>query len=135
MIVAFLWNGAKPKIPLSTLLLSKRDGEIGLLNLRMRDKTVKGTWVQILQSEPSLPIGDLTWCCYLLPGNVGTFIKSAFWASVISTWKLLKKQLVSVDVIGDHVIWYNSLIRVQDKPIFYQKAYDKGLIYVRQLFH
>ena len=93
----------------------------------MRDKTVKGHNI-------GLTISDLIWCCYLLHGDVATFIKSAFCASVISTWMLLKMQLVSMDVIGDHLIWYNSLIRVQDKPIFYQKAYEKGLIYVGQLF-
>ena len=35
---------------------------------------------------------------------------------------------------GDQVIWYNSQIRIQNKPFFWPKAFKKGLLKISQLF-
>ena len=36
--------------------------------------------------------------------------------------------------IEEQIIWYNSLIRVNDEPIFWEKPYNKGLKHVDQRF-
>ena len=41
----------------------------------------------------------------------------------------------NITEILDCIIWYNSDILVNDKPIFYRKCYDKGIIKIRDILN
>ena len=45
MIVEFVWNGKKPKIPYRMLCANKSDGGIGLCDIKKKDLALKAVWV------------------------------------------------------------------------------------------
>ena len=56
LVVDFIWNGKKPKMMLSTMQLNKNQGGLGLINLRLKDESLKINWVKWLNI-----------CCNLCP--------------------------------------------------------------------
>ena len=59
-------------------------------------------------------------------------IKETFWQDVLESWcDFNYNNNIRVE---NQLIWYNSLIRVKDKPIMWNDVYSRGLKYVHQLF-
>ena len=73
------------------------------------------------------------WRCSLLAEHVDKLkIKQSFWKDVLKSWSQYN---FHHDVrIENQIIWYNSNIQVEGKPIFWKDVYDRGLKYVHQLF-
>ena len=46
MISKFIWNGRVPKIVLSTLQLNREDGGLKLVNLALKDSSLKVNWIK-----------------------------------------------------------------------------------------
>ena len=142
-IVKFLWNGSKPKISYEMMVASKESGGAGLCDLSIKDMALKATWVQILKNEPKLQnivysnmnieIGQLFWSCKLQEKDIRELGFDPFWTQVCTAWFLLKSYLCS-DRANKEIIWYNSEIRVRDKPVMWMDVYQRGLIYVHQLY-
>ena len=40
---------------------------------------------------------------------------------------------MSPEVMLNQMLWYNSLIRIAGKPIFYKKCFEKGVHYVKDI--
>ena len=55
-----------------------------------------------------------------------------FWSDVLSTWAKYKK-CINVQVTNPF-LWYNSHLRIDNHPFFFEKAYRKGLSNVSQLY-
>ena len=51
LIEKFIWNGKKPKIPLKVLQLHKFRGGVGLANFRIKDDSLKASWVPRLHND------------------------------------------------------------------------------------
>ena len=47
----FIWNGRRPKIPLKTLMKSKKAGGLNLVDLTKKEIALKSTWVEIAMSD------------------------------------------------------------------------------------
>ena len=145
IVTNFLWNGAKPKISYEALTCSKTNGGLGLSDMELREKALKLAWAQILVNEPKLKnvvyanlnlgLGDYIWDCSLSRSDVKTFIgtDNLFWQHVMEAWFELKDKLVSEDPKSE-IIWLNSRIHVEGKPIRWKKCIDAGLIYLGQLY-
>ena len=54
IIENFLWNGRKPKIKLTTLQANYEQGGLKLVNLALKDKSLKAKWVQLISQDPYL---------------------------------------------------------------------------------
>ena len=59
-------------------------------------------------------------------------ISNTFWKDVLWSW--CKYNFFCNKRIDNQIIWYNSSIRIKNKPFFWKDNYDKGLKYVYQLF-
>ena len=59
-------------------------------------------------------------------------IKNQFWEDVLKCWA--EYNSTGSIRVENQLIWYNSLIRIDKKPIFWRDVYCKGLKYVYQLF-
>ena len=142
IIVQYIWNGHKPKIALKALQASKKSGGAKLVDLSKRDTALKATWISILEKDKQLSnlvysvmkieIGDQLWKCNLEPrdiDNVLDKLQDPFWKDVAKAWH--GAQGVCKEEI---FIWYNSLKRIEDRPIFWKIPYQKGLSYIHQLF-
>ena len=142
MFNKFLWNGHKPKIPLSTLQLLKRDGSMQLVDLSRKDDALKITWVRMIfadQYPEEIPhsqlhpgVGKNIWVCNLKHTDVDDTCTGAsdFWKDVLKAWC---KYHYTVDWIGDQIVWCNSNIRIGNSPVWWEQPARKGLVFVSDL--
>ena len=141
VITEFIWSKKKAKIPLRTLQANKASGGLGLINLHIRDQAIKISWIKtMLQDDKyaklaylmlSPEMGNLIWKCNLNVPDAKRVTTNTFWSDVLSAWaKINYVQRVEYD----DIIWLYSNIRIENKPIFWQKQFGRGLIYVSQLF-
>ena len=144
MVENFLWNGHRPKIPLGILQLPKNMGGAGLVNFDVKDVSLKSTWVRMLMEgqypdefvynvlDPKIYPRSLIWCCNLSENDVDCLFQvNQFWKDVLRAWC---KYHYTVELEGDHILWYNSLIRSNNKPIEWKEVAASGLTFVSQLF-
>ena len=141
----FLWGGRKSKITLRILQNAKYCGGAGLTNIRTREKSIKVSWIKILNANKiyanmvykilGLDIKEKIWKCTLSVKHAVLLFKNVnkFWCDVITAWCELHFEKIEV-TIENQIIWYNSYILIGDKPIFLNKPWKKGLNYVYQLF-
>ena len=61
---------------------------------------------------------------------------NGFWSDVLKAWcKLNYSRKDNLTDILDSIIWYNSDILVNNKPIFYKKCYEKGIVKIRDILN
>ena len=137
----FLWNGARPKIPLRTVASKHSFWRIGTCKLKTKEKSLKITWLQILLEEPEFAcmvygwidpvIKEDIWHCNLQEKDVCSVTTNPFWSFVLESWA---KYNYSDDTPYGCLLWWNSNIRVGGKPFRLKRCYEKGLKYLSQLF-
>ena len=144
LIREFLWKGKKSKIALSILQNPKQAGGLRLVNLKSKDIALKASWPSILHGEIEYAkmvfelmrcgtLGENIWRCNLAPEDVRRWKKvDSFWQDVVFSWSSFNYYYNMR--IENQVIWYNSKIRVGDKPFYWKDAHQNGLFYVYQLF-
>ena len=144
LIIKYLWEGKKSKISYKILQNLKQDGGLGLVNLANKDIALKATWPSVLKTEEQYAqlvyktmrcakLQEDIWRCTLLPEDIkGMNLKNQFWSDVLVSWN--EYNFYNDHRIENQLIWYNSYIRIQDKPFMWRDAYEKGLKYVHQLF-
>ena len=149
IISDFIWNARKPKIRTSELQMLVENGGVKLANMVARDKSLKIEWVSRLHSEHtdqamrsvvfkligSKLINELFWECNLSAEYAKQFgCKSPFWTSVMIAWSELNFENPETEAkIANQILWYNSLIRIANKPVFFEKWYSIGIIYLKDL--
>ena len=144
MINKFLWNGKQAKISMKVLRKNVRNGGANLVDLRKREKSLKVTWLQILNSDEKLAemvykeiqadLGESIWECNIHPNEVSKLgIKNKFWEEVLIAWALLNYNNWETGIYNQ-MIWFNSEIKQGKEWIWDRRCYAKGLKYVRQLF-
>ena len=144
IIREFLWNKKKAKISMKILQNPKDHGGLNLVNLSIKDKALKATWPMILNNEEEYAqmvyrimrcssLQQNIWRCSIQPKDVKKLgIKEDFWIDVLSSWS--EYNVYKNTRTENQLLWYNSKIRIKDKPFFWSDAYNKGLLYVHQLF-
>ena len=144
-IQRFIWNGRKAKIPLRFLQNPKSEGGLGLINLGRKEESLKISWIQILKNDinyanlaydlfsPNLQ-EDIFRCNFNLPdlNDVIPVTTPPFWRNVLEAWIKINYHAEKSPV--DQLLWYNSKIRIENKPFYWKKAHIQGLREVQQLF-
>ena len=130
-IQKFIWNGARPKIKYDYLIMKRKGGGLGLCDLEVKDKALKVVWVQILANENSLKnvvyaniapdLKQFLWSCSLNSEHVRLFITDPFWATVCETWFQIKRMCDNLSDIYSEIIWLNSQILINGKPVFLEE--------------
>ena len=144
VIERFIWNGRRPKIKLEILQISKQNGGAGLVNFEYKDMALKSAWLQSLLTDKLIEVfaynnlnkylKELIWAVNIVPDDVNKCFKKGFWTDVLYAWSRLKNVSEAAEVEPiNQIIWYNSKIRIAGKPIFIERAFKNGLIYVSQL--
>ena len=140
----FIWNSRKSKIAYNILQNPKDQGGLNLVNLDKRDTALKATWPQVLYFEEDYEkvvygtmrcntIGRDIWRVTLLREDVRQLnLGPEFWRDVLESW--CEYNFHTDFRIENQLIWYNSHIRIQNKPFFWKDVYQKGLRLVSQLF-
>ena len=79
-------------------------------------------------------MGNLLWEVRLSIGDAEKmFITDNFWTDLFKCWCKHSMGLGEAPLL-DQIIWYNSSIRIADKPVFYETWWNKGITYVSQLY-
>ena len=141
-VESFIWAGHKPKIPARVLQLPASEGGANLVNFVAKDYSLKMSWVRMVMDqqydkdlvyniiEPK--VREVIWTCNLKDSD-STMLPctNKFWQEVMLVWcKYLYTEVQEVD----QVLWYNSNIQVNNSPIVWYHAVERGLWYVSQLY-
>ncbi len=146
----FVWNGKPDKIKRNVLYGEKCDGGLKLTNIECQDKALKIAWIKRLCSydtddvswkdliKSMLPTGDII----IFEGNLSDKdvvnitknVKSSFWSDVLKHWSAMTyKEPAGTQEILKQRIWYNSFIRIENKPVFWKKWLDAGIKCIEDL--
>ena len=118
----FLWNKKKAKIALNILKNPKDQGGLNLVDLNIKEKSMKATWPQILAKEPEYSemvyrathlstIKENIWRCRLHPSDVDSLrISQQFWTDTIKSW--CEYNYYTDFRVENQLIWYNSEIKI-----------------------
>lgn len=143
-IVNFLWDHRRPKIAYSKLILSYKDGGLKLHDLKIKDKSLKLSWVpkmladtewsQYIQGFVEIPL-RLLFSANISPRNVSKLsISSPVIKQIIQYWSEINyKPPQDKYQVLDQVIWYNSCAKTSGW-IFYKHLYDAGIVKVSHIY-
>ena len=145
-IVRFLWSGRKAKIPLNILQGPKSTGGLNLVDLRLKDISIKCTWIQILENDEKLAnlaysqmdevITSDIWRANLQGHEIDSLFPhtSRFWKDVMKAWSSIKYTSIEESKVENEILWWNSHIRIGNSPIRWRIPYERGLLWVHQLY-
>ena len=147
----FIWQGTKSKIPIKILQGNKFNDGLGLVNMIQKDHALKIQWVhRLLKMDHNNitkiiaydlmenPIKDLIWQTQLHVEDVKTLSKAEnFWIDVLTSWCHLNylEEMTSKSQVLSQVIWFNSNIKIDNKPIFYKNWYKAGITILQDLYN
>ena len=116
----FIWNGKRPKIPLAKLQNARNQGGLNLVNLELKDKSLKVSWIPYLAQDEDMAklaynalnyaLKEKIWSCNIKSLDIKTMFNSHnFWIDVLNSWSEYNYDDEPVCLEGQ-IIWYNSLI-------------------------
>lgn len=147
IVKQFLWNDKRAKISKDILIRKRESGGLKLVDLATRQEAFKIQWIQLCQDNDfysrflmakiNTPLGQLIFECNFKPQHVNNIYPGAendFWKQVLNAWAKYNFAMPeNVDDVLEQIIWYNSLILVQGKLIFYHRAYQAGVLYIKDI--
>ena len=141
---AFLWGKttAKAKIPYDVLKAMKNLGGLKLVDIRNKCDSLKVGWIfrrevfveEIWKSYLPKSLNTLIWDCYILKQHYYLFNHlPTFWGQVCTAWFSFHTstfQLQNVSCLLNMVLWWNSEITVDKKPLYNDKCIKAGLTHL-----
>ena len=138
----FIWNGARAKIPIKLLQQGKQKGGLKLVDIRTRKKSLNISWIKTIINDPGVAsivyevldqdLKQWIFDCNLSKEDVKELkIKNKFWEEVLEDWSEFNYDPVSSK---DQCIWWNSRIRINNKPFKWRRIFQKGLFKISQLY-
>ncbi len=140
VILDYIWNGKRPKISYDILIGKREQGGLKLCDLKMKDRALKIQWIKRIRNKNSslsnlayyfLPkMGEYIWKCNLNPYDVDKILPiNTFWRDVLKAWGHYNFTYpLEKENICNNIIWYNSHILIDNKPIFYKKCFEGGVV-------
>ena len=146
LLYNFLWDGRGDKIKRSVMLNEYKDGGLKMLDIRSFNYALKSKWVKKYLDDNN----QAKWKLFLdffikqhdgkllLTGNLkqadvaGLNIQDSFTKEVIEIWSNLTYD-ENPTHFGNVPIWYNSLIRIANRPIFYSDWARAGVNQTKDL--
>ena len=124
----------------------KDKGGLKLVDLRMKEKSHRISLVFIyLQFEEikiladycfSNVVGKVIWRYNINTEDIKVIYKDHFWRDVLEAWSMLTyHNPKNIRQIQQQVIWGNSIIRMDGKPVFNCRAIRNGLLCFKQLLN
>ena len=106
---------------------------------------MKCTWFDILQNDEkaanlaysfiSPDLKHLVWACNLSSKDITELIpkeRNSFWYDVLVSWSYLHFE--SDPDRSTHILWFNSLVRINGHTVWWPNAFRRGLVYCDQLY-
>ena len=146
LITKFIWNGRWPKIPLEKLQNSKECGGLNLVDIQLKDRALKASWVHYVSLDEqianfahkklSIVLKNEIWSCNLKSDDVLLLFKQSFWTDVLKSWcNYNYSENVNYENLMCQRIWYNSSLRIGGKPFVMATPFEKNLKFYHQILN
>ena len=142
----FLWKGGKAKLSMELLCNPKNNGGLKLVDFNKKFQSIKIGWISKIIGNPALQyvyyfliptIKELIWSVNLAKGDVPKIISiNSQWQEILCEWcDYYYRDENLGGMAKDQIIWLNSNIRINEKPVLNIKCIKAGLMYVGDLIH
>lgn len=140
MFYKFLWKGNR--IKRNVIISRKEEGGLEMIDFESKIKSSKLMWIKRLLSKDNIlrnsieeqigmKLNDILKCS-LNKKEINTFKIPPFYKDILLYWNEIMEDN---EINGrSNVLWYNKNIKINNKVVFYKRWYDKGIMYVRDLF-
>ena len=145
----YLWKDKPHKISKTVVTLPYDQGGIKMVDIYKKDQSLKITWIKRIWEEPEYHIcptldkvnkipTKLLFKCNLHSKDIAHCWKklpAPFWVDMMQHWceyNYTNIEDCSDDVLNE-MIWFNSNIRVQNKPVFHKNMYDRNIMIIKDL--
>ena len=141
IIFKFLWKG-QDRVARKAMINNFENGGLNILDFETMVKSLRLAWLRRFYIDEDAgwkrylrllmkPFGgDLLFYCDNEPREYN--ITNKFYAELIQVWAELRNAFSTEDD-STSIIWNNKNIRINGKPAFYRRFFDKNLISIRQL--
>ena len=145
IISQFIWKNKRPRIGFRTLTRKKSQGGLKLVDLSCKQDALKIDWIFRLESDPFLAdcalqnldkhLGLLIWYCNLsYKDAVNMYRTDNFWHQVLRAWSKINYSVPATrEEILEQVIWLNSQIRIENKPVKWGHWINRGIVYIEDM--
>ena len=150
LFLDFLWNGKGDKIKRNVITQNYGNGRLRMIDIASFNKALKSVWIRKYLDESNKGKWKLFFDAELeklggqivfrgnldvkdskkLANNLSPFLKE-----ILEIWSELNYQgsIETVESFLTQSLWYNSLVRVTDKPVFYKSWHQMGISQVNQI--
>ena len=150
LFFSFLWNGKGDKIKRNVIINDYSCGGLRMIDIFSFSKSLKATWIQKYLDKENQSKWKLFFDLDLeafggtaaLTGNLSTKdtkntlkLKDSFVSEILTFWAEVnfEDRIISKHHFLDQSLWHNSLIRIDNCPIFYPEWHRKGVTKVKHL--
>ena len=142
MLYKFLWKGPD-KVTRLSVINSLKNGGLNLTDLETQIKALRLSWIPRVLDERVGPWksyfvfhlekygGSLLLKCNYDVRDLNLRLNS-FYQQLLSWWADFRNAFADINY-AQYVIWNNKDIRIDNKPIFYKKYVDCGIVYLNDL--
>ena len=146
VIFSFLWDNQPPNLSRTMVLRKIAFGGLNVPDIYAYSKSIKLHWLQkvldgsfesswksLIQLKFPVLENNFIFNCNLKPENIQNVpIKNKCWRDSLKYFFELKSKTTE-PLQGDSIIWFNSLLKIEGKTLFYKELHDKGVTYLSDL--
>ena len=151
----FIWNNGTERIKRCTLTGPLDLGGVNMVNIKLLKSSLNISWI------PRLVKNFNTWSSrimhdvnfvpnesnlrYIFRANLNSkdliywfkLSENSPWLEILTDWCnynfVVKDMVYNKNMVLDQTIWFNSHLRIGQRPVYYRTWYDKGLRYIADL--
>lgn len=150
LFYAFLWNGKGDKIKRDVIVNDYSNGGLKMIDIQSFNKSLKATWIKkyldkdnqgkwkyFFENELEKYGGTIVFDSNLNKNDTieNLKFKSCFMNEILSIWSEVnfEEHIMSEEQFLEQSLWYNSLVKIGSRPIFYREWFDSGITKVKDL--
>ena len=149
LLYKFQWDGKGDKIKRTVVIKDYQEGGIKMLDIKSFNSALKATWIPKyldINNKRKWKIVFKYWLSRIQKENIFTYnlsrkdaqainVDDKFLQELIEIWAEVNFQgkLRSLKEFEELTLWHNSLIRIENKPVFYNQWFNKDIYKVNHL--
>ena len=146
LLYQFLWDGKRDKIKRAEMINDYATGRLKMVDIQTFNRALKVKWIQKYLDSSNKGKWKLFLDFFLakynanllITGNLNVAdaalleIDDPFTKELIEIWSRLNFKRQPSD-FSSIPIWYNSLVRIDNRPIYYKNWYKAGILFQNHL--
>ena len=146
----FLWSGRGDKVKRDVIISDYSNGGLKMIDLKSFNKALKSIWIKkyldtenqgkwklLFDSELQQLGGSIVFRGNLKKDDLSKYLKvsDAFTAEIMNIWSEITydANVNSIDHFLSMSVWYNSLLRIDKRPVFFKSWFLKGIEQITHL--